>query len=147
MAVYYLNEAKSRPRQPKGSNRKEQKTDVQRGQPIGLSQVPQNYGIETTECFDKDAKHLHLTDNDISELKQVVKTRTARANIKGFTQKFDWTPKRMRSLGDGEYRTYCVRFIKGQKAYLCRIYAKNEHSDLDDKELKAVTDFAEVLNK
>lgn len=147
MAVYFIDEAKSRPKQPKGANKKVQTPTLQKGQPIGLSPIPQNYGIETTEPFDKDAKHLNLTDQEINQLKQFVKSRTARANVKGFTQKFDWTPESKKSLGDGEYRTYCVRVVKGQKAYLCRIYAKNEQSDLDDKEIKAVTDFAEILNK
>ena len=143
-----LEEAKSKPKQLKGQKKFKQKENNknQLGKPIGLHPIPKDYNIETTSDFDKDFKRLHLTQEDLEEIKEVIKSHSARANIKGFTQKFDWTPKRS-NLPNGEYRTYCIRVIKSKKAYLCRIYAKNQIQDLSNREKENITRVADLLNK
>lgn len=147
MAVYFIDEAKSRPKQPKGSKNSDQGKDtIQRLEASKKEPVPQNFSVLTTKQFDKEAKQLKLLPEDIDELKIYIKTRSPIANEGDGIKKFQWTPKRM-NLPTGEYRPYCIELVKFQEAYLCTIYAKKDKSDLTPPERKFLHEIAKRMRK
>lgn len=111
-----------------------------------LHPVPENFDIVTLTQFLKAAKKLKLTDADIEELKQELKTRKPKASIGGGVYKFEWWPKRF-NLGKKEGRVIYIEYIAGKKVWLVTVYPKNEKEDLTKQEQKAVLKLAKILQE
>lgn len=111
-----------------------------------LHPVPEDYDILQLKTFKKDAKHLRLTEQDITELEQQLKSRAPKAHLGNSIFKFEWYPSRYKE-GKKEARVIYVEITTDKIAWLVNIYKKNEKSDLTPAEIKALKQFVKQIRR
>lgn len=111
-----------------------------------LNPIPKDFNFVVTTQFLEDVKGLGLTESDIEELKQSLKSRAPKASIGPNVYKFEWWPKRF-NLGKKEGRVIYIEVICDSEAYLLKVYQKNKKKDLTLDEKNDIIESSKILNR
>lgn len=114
----------------------------------GLHPIPQNSKILKLKGFIKKADELKLTDADIKDLIDQMKSRIPEASLGSQVYKFRWSPSKWSTGSRDGARVIYVEFIKDEDSstvYLVTIYRKSEKTDLDPKELDNIKTWSKYL--